>query len=359
MISLTMEGVERAHVSVQVSPLTELMGCLHVLAEPDHHPEARRWVGLVRPRISPRLWAELFHFSPLWARYRMRLFYPQALGGPSTLAAQIDELERTDLETFVPLAAHAIRGRDLGFCSADEVLADRGWVDECRHRSYNRGELASSLVSDPMAFAGDLAEVLRACDREFFSDEWAASTTRLTEAADIITERVESWGPFGAVESLSGMASSRGSNTTVFFDKLQSGSGAVDEGGLILVPSVRAWPHVMVKLDPGLPVVVQFLANEIRGDARAHTQTQLRQQLFALAEPGRWELCRHLIGESITTRELSVRTGLSEPAVSRHLGALRSAGLVSSQRDGRQVFHRMHASAILHLGQDVLNALIR
>lgn len=359
VISLNMEHATRDRMSVQVSPLAELMACLHVLAEPDHHPESRRWVDGVRARLSPPLWAEAFRFGPLWARYRMRLFYPADRREPGSLSDQIAALVSTAADQFVPLAAHAIRGRDLGFSTAADVLADHTWVAECHRRSFNRGELASSLVADPAAFAADLADVLLACEREFFAEEWLALEPRLARAAEIIDERVNTWGPLPAVESVSGMASSRGSTSTVFFDKLQTASGAVDEHGLVLVPSVRAWPHVMVKLDPGLPVVVQYLVSEVRGEASAQSQTQLRRQLFALAEPGRWELCRHLIGEPITTRELAVRTGLSEPAVSRHLRALRNAGLVSSQRDGRQVFHRMHTASILHLGHDVLSALIR
>jgi hypothetical protein len=38
---------------------------------------------------------------------------------------------------------------------------------------------------------------------------------------------------------------------------------------------------------------------------------------------------------------------------------MREAGLISSQRDGRQVFHRMHPAVITQLGQDALRALMR
>lgn len=54
-----------------------------------------------------------------------------------------------------------------------------------------------------------------------------------------------------------------------------------------------------------------------------------------------------------------MRTNSTKSAVSRHLGLLRAAGLISSQRDGRQVFHRLHPAMIVHLGDDVLRAIIR
>jgi DNA-binding transcriptional ArsR family regulator len=115
----------------------------------------------------------------------------------------------------------------------------------------------------------------------------------------------------------------------------------------------------MIKMDPQLPVVIQFIAQEARHDNASPSQQQVRRRLAVLSEPGRWELCRHLIGESITTSELAERTQQTEPAVSRHLKILREAGLVSSQRDGRQVFHRMHPAVITQLSQDALSALMR
>jgi hypothetical protein len=48
---------------------------------------------------------------------------------------------------------------------------------------------------------------------------------------------------------------------------------------------------------------------------------------MALTSPARMELCRHLLGEPITTSELAARLGSSEPQVSRALRTLRDAGL--------------------------------
>jgi DNA-binding transcriptional ArsR family regulator len=38
---------------------------------------------------------------------------------------------------------------------------------------------------------------------------------------------------------------------------------------------------------------------------------------------------------------------------------LREARLIDSQKEGRQVFHRLNASVILRLGPEVLNGIIR
>jgi DNA-binding transcriptional ArsR family regulator len=240
-----------------------------------------------------------------------------------------------------------------------DFFNDRAWVTYCEHRSFGRGDLAHSLLNDQHRFRAELVSVLTRCRDAFFQDEWERSEPQLTATVKNLSRQLATSDVLHTVESLSEISSSRGSTTTVFFDKLQSANVTVDERGLLLIPSLRGWPHLMVKSSPGLPIVIHFPARGRRGQGDGQSQSDVRERLLALAEPGRWELCRHLIGESITTSELAVRTGLSAPAVSRHLRVLREAGMVSSQREGRQVFHRMHSSLILQLGNDVMSAIVR
>jgi DNA-binding transcriptional ArsR family regulator len=356
VVALNLSRTGRDEVAVGVSPLAELMASLHVLAEPDHHPESRAWAARVTDAVPEGLHADLFRFSPLWARYRTRLFYPLDTRVDRTLEEEIADLAAMDDDRFLSLVANGILGRGSALRGADEVLTDREWVAYCERRSFSRGDLAHSLVRDPVRFRRDLVGMLEGCSDAFFRADWESGSRRLVATATALRERLEQEELLPVVESLSGIASTRGSSTTVFFDKLQSASRTVGSEGLLVIPSLRGWPHLMIKTDPGLPVVVHFPAV---GDHHPQSQAEIRVRLLVLAEPGRWELCRHLIGESITTTELSIRTGLSAPAVSRHLRVMREAGLISSQRDGRQVFHRVHPSLIIELGRDVLNAIIR
>lgn len=60
----------------------------------------------------------------------------------------------------------------------------------------------------------------------------------------------------------------------------------------------------------------------------------------ALADPTRRAIFERLArdGEQ-TVRALTDRAGVSQPAVSKHLGVLRQAGLVRDRRDGRQTHY--------------------
>jgi DNA-binding transcriptional ArsR family regulator len=74
-------------------------------------------------------------------------------------------------------------------------------------------------------------------------------------------------------------------------------------------------------------------------------------ELFsALADPTRRaifeRLSRH--GEQ-TVRALTDRAGVSQPAVSKHLGVLKHAGLVHDRRDGRQTHYSAQPKALAPL----------
>lgn len=61
----------------------------------------------------------------------------------------------------------------------------------------------------------------------------------------------------------------------------------------------------------------------------------------ALADPSRRAIFESLTRGEAAVKDLTTRFDISQPAVSQHLAALKSAGLVSGRREGRQVFYRV------------------
>jgi DNA-binding transcriptional ArsR family regulator len=110
--------------------------------------------------------------------------------------------------------------------------------------------------------------------------------------------------------------------------------------GLLLVPCVFAWPHVMVDVGAGNPPSITYAPRGI-GD------------LWPVAEPpGRdGDPLAELLGRSRaailrglsvprSTSDLARELSQSMPAVSAHLGVLRRAGLLTSWRAGRRVLYQ-------------------
>jgi DNA-binding transcriptional ArsR family regulator len=61
----------------------------------------------------------------------------------------------------------------------------------------------------------------------------------------------------------------------------------------------------------------------------------------ALGDPTRRAIFERLVREGEqTVRALTDRAGISQPAVSKHLGVLKSAGLVRDRPEGRQTHYR-------------------
>jgi DNA-binding transcriptional ArsR family regulator len=70
----------------------------------------------------------------------------------------------------------------------------------------------------------------------------------------------------------------------------------------------------------------------------------------SLADPTRRALFERLCREGeLTVGALTVRAGISQPAVSKHLGILKEAGLVLDRHEGRQTHYSAQRAALAPL----------
>lgn len=74
----------------------------------------------------------------------------------------------------------------------------------------------------------------------------------------------------------------------------------------------------------------------------------------ALSDPTRREILRLLGEKSLTVSEIAAHFSISQPAISRHLGVLRGAGLVGAERSGQNVVYSLETTVF----QDVIRALL-
>lgn len=358
-VVIELQGSVPADVAVGLSPLAELMACLHSMAEPEHHLSVRRWLERVRADLSSESLGLLAVYAPLWARRRCRLLLPMELPLGKTLEQELAGLATLPLNDFVEAAAPGVHGGvfDTRNLLDDQALQD-AYVASCEQRSFSRGELARRLVRAPQEMRAGLLELLQRCAEEFFDAEWARVRHRLETECVRVRARIQSLPLPEALASLSPNSVVRESPPAVVFDKLQSLRAELRGRRCLLVPSAHAWPHLIVKDDPRYPIVVHFPVENTNPVDRA-TLAQMRLRLAILSDPARLALCRHLVNEPITTSDLSARTGMTLPQVSRHLGRLREVGLLTSRRDGRLIYHRLDTACLMNLGVDVLTSIIR
>ncbi|MER5435552.1 DUF5937 family protein [Streptomyces sp. NPDC002588] len=358
-VVISLQGAVPADVAVGLSPLAELMACLHSIAEPEHHLAVRPWLERVRADLSPESRSLIAVYAPLWARRRCRLLMPLERPLGRTLEQELARLEALPLDDFVLGVAPSVHGGvfDTGGLLTDQAVRD-AYTLSSERRSFSRGELARSLLQAPERTRTGLLELLRRCAAEFFDTEWTRVRHRLEIECTRVRARVQALPLPEALASLSPNAVVRHNPPSVVFDKLQSLRVDLRGRHCLLVPSVHARPHLIVKDDPPYPLVVHFPVESTAQVERA-TLAQVRLRLSILSDPVRLSLCRHLVNEPITTSDLAVRTGMTMPQVSRHLGRLREAGLLTSRRNGRQIYHRLDTDCLMHLGADVLTSIIR
>ncbi len=74
----------------------------------------------------------------------------------------------------------------------------------------------------------------------------------------------------------------------------------------------------------------------------------------ALSDPTRREILRLLGRRDMSVGEIVDKFAMSQPSISRHLALLRSAGLVTSRRDGQNVVYGLDTTVM----QDVVRTLM-
>lgn len=61
----------------------------------------------------------------------------------------------------------------------------------------------------------------------------------------------------------------------------------------------------------------------------------------ALADPTRRQILEDLRAGELTAGEISARFTISAPSISRHLGVLKSAGLVTERRQANRIYYSL------------------
>jgi DNA-binding transcriptional ArsR family regulator len=337
---------------IGLSPLAELVAQLHSLTERDHHTQD---AGEPPNPDVVRSWA------PLWAPYRGRFLFPVRAGVGRGLADELADIAELPIPLFAEYAGYAIRGGPTGVSFGrllDDPAQRQQLIRSARLRSTARSELAARLLDSPATFRADLLAFLGDYARTCFEPTWRELRGRLGSEADRLRRRVHDRGIATALAELSPTAKLLDGPERVVFDKMHAGMIRLDRRPCVIVPSHYGWPHLLIKHEPGWPVVIQY---GLRPPS-AHPEVSLellRARLLALTNPARMRICRLIARERLTTVELAELSGMTTPQVSRHLRALREVDLVRTEQSGRLVHYRLDLEIVRSLGPDLEQAMFR
>ena len=85
---------------------------------------------------------------------------------------------------------------------------------------------------------------------------------------------------------------------------------------------------------------------------------QVARALQALGQDMRLKILKVLAADSHCVCELESILGVSQPAISHHLGVLKDAGLVESMREGQWIFYKINRAGIENVLRLLSNFLL-
>ncbi|MCJ1678164.1 DUF5937 family protein [Streptomyces sp. APSN-46.1] len=372
-VTIDIAGLPAERIRFAPSPLSELCMTLHALSQPAHHPGLASWTSATAAGLDTSLADRLLEADFMWRSSFSDIFMafagvPGGSGLPAgTLAEELDVLDRMDDERFVMAALEHCRLALYNEGGGPSPLVSPAARTKALETAAARGplqlEFSLRLLDDTAAVRVWLRRLLEECDEAFFGETWKRIGPQQAADARHKTEVLRRKGLPAALKEVSSALSVDEARTLITVDKMVNGSATATDPrigeGLVFVPTHFGWPHLLVLHAPGWRPVVHYPLNspELAPDS-ASVDTLVRR-MEALAHPMRMMLCRSLARAPYTTSELATVHGISAPEVSRHLAALKKAGLLRTWRQGRYVHHQLDLTLVARIGSDFIEGILR
>ncbi|WP_459648646.1 ArsR/SmtB family transcription factor [Kitasatospora sp. Ki12] len=304
-VEIRLSAAEVARVRFAVSPLAETVLGLRAALGVGGHAVHRSWVRQARPVLArdpgaPLLRALLEGCLPAF-------LFPVPEERLPAFEAELAGLRATDPAYVAAECAAALGGRAANLPEPAELL--RGTAD-----------------------------LLERCHARLIAPHWGRMRAVLDADLGRRAVALVDGGVEGLFAQLHGDVVWREGELVVHGRRGSGAAWTVEAGGhgLVLMPSVFAWPDVIVDHDPRTAASIRYPAAGV--GLLWEEPAATRAGLAAVLGRTRATLLEAL-GEPLTTPDLATRLGVTPSAVSQHLGALRAAGLVATRRTGRTAVH--------------------
>jgi DNA-binding transcriptional ArsR family regulator len=323
VLRLDFEIEDVASVRFAISPVAEAVGALRVLGDVRSRPHPAWLNGLGRLRRDGPLDLLLDLVAP-------EGYLPDFLTPP--LTTPMGEFA-TELATIRATPPEVVR-HELDLTFTDRTMPAR----------------IRALHADPAARLADLVDALARWHALAIAPHWERLRTVLTAEVARQSRRLADGGPELALRNLHPSIRWQPGYLTV--EMRWAARFRLGGKGLLLVPSafwqgvgpivLGSWQPTL--LYPASGVELMWLTERIAPNALAAVLGATRARLLTELE------------QPATTSQLARRLGLAAPGVSQHLKRLRNAGLVTADRDGREVRYRRTplATELIHAATNEL-----
>ncbi|MEU5214651.1 DUF5937 family protein [Streptomyces sp. NPDC020807] len=315
---LSFSAADLAQTRFAVSPMWEAVTSFRLLRQAFDASPHRRWAAQVQPRIVRAGLDRGWLAALVPARGFLADFLTPTPTGPfPTFEAELDAIRRTPVEQVrEDLRKLAVEGREGP-----------------RHRL---------LLAAPEAVLPKIADEIETYWELALGPYWARMQKLLE--ADVF-HRARQVAEQGSARVLSELHETvRWDDGTLRLVRRHCSLTRDQAGsGLLLIPSVFAWPKVLTRTVHPDPPQLAYPARGL-GTLWEPRETGAAEAVAAVLGRSRTLLLSELDVPASTT-QLASHCGLSAAGVSQHLIALRNAGLVTAHRSGRSVLYARTAVA--------------
>ncbi|EPH41179.1 DUF5937 family protein [Streptomyces aurantiacus] len=312
MIEIEFGREDVARTRFALSPLWEVVASVRVLKGADEHGLHRTWTEQVRPRLAAAAldFGALFDLIPVPSRSPWTGSVPSFLCPPPLTPLPSLAMELATLRATPP-----------------ELLTTTSAVPEAR---------MAALRADPAARLGRLADVIEAYWELALAPYWPRILTLLENDIRYRAGRLVDGGAHHLFTDLDPQVA-WADGTLHLAHRTARGPRRLDGRGLLLVPSAFVWPRIFSVLGEAWQPSLRYPPRGVGALWQSRT-APVSEALAGVMGRSRALLLAELTAPASTT-ELARRSGLTPGGVSQHLTALRTAGLVSAHRAGRQVLY--------------------
>lgn len=314
MIQLRLSADDLGRLRFAYSPLAEVAESLYCLSSGLVSTPLRGWLDASRERLAALDLTLLYAVVPPHATMASFLFTGARDPGTS-IERQLEQLTRTPPESFRADIEEVWWGQPLP-----------GVLEDLLHG----GDGGTARLAEALSAYWDVA----------VAPHWSRMRAVLDDDVAYRATRLTGGGIEALLADLHPQLSLHGHALRI--DKPRHTTDADLTGaGLILVPSVFAWPNIVVETGmhgaPSLTYGARGVGTLWETDVREASDEE--EALGALLGRSRAAVLT-AVGLPRSTTELAAELAQSPPAVSGHLSVLRRCGLVTSWRSGRRVLYQ-------------------
>jgi DNA-binding transcriptional ArsR family regulator len=294
-----------------VSPLWETQAAVQAFADERGRVYHAPWIRNVRSSAAGLDWAPLLAVLPRFGYVPDFLTPPPSTSAPE-FASQLEEIRATD---------------------PAQIAREIEWCREGIHDEESR-RLLAALIADPEHARDQLAALLHAAWSALVEPYWARIRTLLDRDIAARSSALARHGLRRVLGELDPKIRWTGQGLLI----PDGDDRRVDVGarGLLLMPSAYLWPNVAAIIEePWQPTIVY------PADAIAdlwHEPSQTPEALGRLLGRTRARVLAALT-QPLSTSAVAALMKLSPAGASRHLVALRDAGLATALRHGHEVLY--------------------